>query len=504
MMKKKRILICDDDNTQFNLLKDILDNTYDVVRSTDYKNVVEDLEKNKHVHLLILDLGFPGGRYIGHECIPDVITKFPHLKIIIFSDIILRNDRAREAAQIFRKLRSPQISAILSPADKAPIIEFEVNKALGTSQWLKDGELWLLHASDIQFGGEGMNWDAEPLARQIWQMVQTFVQNDPETETEGRRSYPSLAVLTGDLTEHARPCEFDQASRFAQKLSELIEERSSDMTGLIGKHSVIVIPGNHDINWDISFARNLHPKERETPSDSPVEYKNGRENVREDLNFLWRYSWSPFSEIKCGLPEDQSDWAWEPGYLICNLKDELKIIFVCLNSSRWSVDHLEPRALVPQGVWLEIETKLNAVDPDKSAARILLVHHTLAVEAEPKDRLTLKENPDEPKLLINMLSRTCNFSSILTGHIHELVADELNTGSDKRKLVYIGAGTTRSSDRKEYRNPQFNLIKLGNMSDENKFQTLTVYPFHWDGTRFCAHAAWEDGTRAWHPFELKY
>jgi hypothetical protein len=116
----------------------------------------------------------------------------------------------------------------------------------------------------------------------------------------------------------------------------------------------------------------------------------------------------------------------------------------------------------------------------------------------------LKEHPTEPKLLINMLSRTCNFSIVLTGHFHELVADELNTGSEKRKLVYVGAGTTQSKDRKEYRNPQFNILRLGDMSDDYKFQTLTVYPFNWDGSTFHEYPAWEDGTRSWQTFSLKY
>lgn len=503
-MKRKRILICDDDTSQFNLLSGILQKTYEVERSTDYRNVLEDLERYKHVHLLIMDLGFPQGNYVGHECLADVVSKFPHIKIIIFSDFVKRAKKTSESGPIFRKLLLPQVSAILSPTDTAEVIEFEVNKALGTSQWLKNGELWLLHLSDMQFGGEGMKWEAEPLARQVWQTVQTFVQNDPESHSDGVRSFPMLVVLTGDLTEHARPNEFEQASKFAKKLSDLIEERGSELAGLFGSSSVIAIPGNHDINWDISYARNLHPKAKTTDDDPPVEYRVGNEHLRSELDFLWRYSWAPFCEMGCGLPEDNAKWAWEPGYTICNLKQELRTIFVCLNSSRWSVNHMNYRAQIPQAVLFDIESQLNAMDPDKEAARILLAHHSLAVEADQKDRLMLEEHPTEPKLLASLLSKTCNFSTILTGHIHESVAGNLETGSDKRKLVYIGAGTTRSADRREFRNPQFNIVKLWNMSDENKFQALTVYPFHWDGTRFCEYPAWEDGTRAWQPFDLKY
>jgi predicted phosphodiesterase/CheY-like chemotaxis protein len=505
-MRKKRILICDDNNLQFDQLKKILEESYEIYRSVDYRNALDDLMRHDPIHMLILDLGFGDKRYIGHGCIPAVIEKYPTIKIIVYSDILKAKGKSQEAEAISRELAQySQVVAFLSPGiDTAPKVLFEVGRAIGTPQWLRQKELWMLHVSDVQFGGEGMGWEAEPLARKIWETVQTFIQNDPSVDDTKSRDYPGIAIMTGDLTEHARPSEFEEASIFGEKFSELITERSRDLAGVLGRHNIIAIPGNHDINWDISFARNLHKKEKIDPNDPPVEYKHGKDNLREDLEYLWRYSWIPFCEMKCGLPEAETDWAWEKGYKIYNLKEELRLIFVCLNSSRWGVNHLEYEALVPTSIWYEIETKLNVLDPDKEAARILLVHHTLAREADPKDRLMLKEHPTEPKLLVSMLSKTCNFSIVLTGHFHELVADELNTGSEKRKLVYVGAGTTQSGDRKEYRNPQFNILRLGDMSDDYKFQTLTVYPFNWDGSTFCEYPAWEDGTRSWRSFELKY
>jgi predicted phosphodiesterase len=504
-MTKKRILICDDDNLQFDQLRDILESSYEISRSVDYRNVVDELRRNSPVQLLILDLGFYDKRYIGHGCIPAVVEAFPKIKIIVRSDILMAKERSKEAEVISRELgKYAQVVAFLNPAvDKAPKVLFEVGRAIGTPQWLRQRELWLLHVSDVQFGGEGLKLAPEPLARQIWQTVQTFVQGSPENDGEKRRNYPTIAVLTGDLTEHARPHEFGQAAEFAKKLSDLIGERSGYSAG-IGRHNIIAIPGNHDMNWDISFARNLHRREKQEPLDPPMEYKHGSENLNKELEYLWRFSWIPFCEMKCGLPEDDANWAWNAGYKIYNLKEDLRIIFVCLNSSRWGLTHLAQDAPIPTEIWYEIETKLASMDPEKEAARVLLVHHTLAREADKKDRLLLKEHPAEPQLLINMLSKTCNFSIVLTGHFHELVADELNTQSETRKLVYVGAGTSRSADRKSYRNPQFNILRIGDMSDDHKFQSLTVYPFNWDGSKFHEYPAWEDGTRAWQTFRLKY
>ena len=47
--------------------------------------------------------------------------------------------------------------------------------------------------------------------------------------------------------------EFEEASAFTKKLSDMISEERPEMDG-VSAQSVIVIPGNHDINWDLLFS----------------------------------------------------------------------------------------------------------------------------------------------------------------------------------------------------------------------------------------------------------
>jgi hypothetical protein len=480
----------------------MLEKHYDVRRSSHYKSVHDDLKKLEPVHLLILDLGYGGRDYVGHKCVPKIVPDYPHLKIIVYSGIVTDLDAQDQALNIARELlRYPQVVGFLSPADLKSKVLFEIHKALGTSEWLQDGEVWLLHISDMQFGGAGLPSDGEGLASAIGEAVQGFAISSPHPEEAGERKCPYILLLTGDLTEHGRPREFEEAWKFATCLSERLATQRPDMKGVIGKHNLIAIPGNHDINWDISIAQNFHLKN----GRARFEYQEGRDNRNPALEFLQRFSWMPFCEQGWGVPDKEGFWAWKPGYRIINLVNELKLLIVCINSSLWGVDHIQQHADIPTRVWLEIQTELNACDPRKEAARILLSHHSAAYGVDPDDQLRVAEFPDEPEQLINNLSRVCNFTAMFTGHIHRLAANYLETNNSKRSLVTVGAGTARSKDRKEYKNPQFNIVKIGGLSaDDNKFSSLVVYPFHFDGTKFCSYNAFGDGFEQWKAFDLRY
>jgi hypothetical protein len=89
--------------------------------------------------------------------------------------------------------------------------------------------------------------------------------------------------------------------------------------------------------------------------------------------------------------------------------------------------------------------------------------------------------------------------------MHKPAAEDISTGTTDRKLVHIGAGTLRAADRGPYRNPHFNLLCVtGRSVDTNKWGKIIVYPFHFDGTRFCAHAAFNDGLKSDMAFGLVF
>ena len=388
------------------------------------------------------------------------------------------------------------MSAFLSPADSSARVEFEIGKAVGGPKWLREEEIVLLHLSDLQFGGEGLPGSAKTLAAQIAEALQSFIEGETYKGEDKKRRFPDLVLISGDLTQHGRPTEFEQASSFVTDLSATINDRSKEMAGLVGSRNVILIPGNHDVNWDILRGRSIF-------SDAEGLQYRPELNPDKDLEFLWREAWAPYCEFSRALLNGTAEWVWDPGYSVIDLQKEIGVIFVCVNSARWGVTHLGQKGAVNHSTWLTIQAQLNALDPVKKATRVLLVHHSLHPSVKKENRLLLAESEDEPEQLVDLLKKGCNIAVVMTGHIHELAAQELVGGDASNKLIHVGAGTARSKDTKPFCNPQFSVLRLCELDPHvNKFKHLDVYPFQWDGKRFAAHAAFQYGQKIWQRFEL--
>lgn len=508
-MNKKQILICDDDDKQYLNLRDFLiEKNYEVYRSHHYNYVLNDLEKYKPIHLLILDLGFFEEQekckksYVGHKCLSDVTEKYPDLKIIINSSILMEqeDDKLKEAKAIIQKLlHYPNIKSFLYPGIDQLLLEFEIDKAIGTSKWFIDDEIWILHISDMQFGGTGLPTSGEMLATKIWETIDSFIKSSTDNE---KLNYPSLAFITGDLTQHGRPSEFDDAANFIKELSLKISKERPEMLGIIDSHNCIIIPGNHDMNWDISRARNIYIENGETVYKKEI---TNCTNFNPNLNFLEEYSWLPFSRIGCGLPKSNINWCWDPGYYIIDLKIELGIILVLLNSSKCNSNHISHKGIVSRKILYEIQNNLNRLDCEKNAARILLVHHTIDERKNSKERLSLDEEDSGCKDLLEMIVRTCGFTVVFTGHSHEFSIDKIPIGTEEIKSIHIGTGSARSDDLPKYRTPNFNIVKIFDRSlDTNKYKKISIYPFSWNGKHFCRYSGFDNGMKNWETFELKY
>jgi CheY-like chemotaxis protein len=489
-MRRKRILVCDDQNLNFTRYRTILgDAGYDVVRSTHYRNVVADLERDAPVHLLWLDLGFDGS-YIGHHSLPDLERAFPQLPVIIVSDILTKEAMSKEGLEIARELvRFPQVKAFLSAGDLAAKIVFDVDRVLGTPLWLRDDDLWILHLSDLQFGGKPLTHNPELLAKRLSECLESFVHGIADAAPEERR-LPSVGFITGDLTQRGRPDEFRQAHKFLRAVSALLAKWSPALAGSVGSNNVLVIPGNHDVNWDISRARSIHLECGAGGSRVAV-YRDGIGGLATELDYLWHYSWRPFIEFLDEFSGDASEWVWDPGFTVVNRAAELGLVIGQVNSARWSTTHLQHDAAVPADVWQELQKQLDEADPSRTAMRLLLVHHAVAETEHTSDRLRIGATGNV-KELTGTLSRSCHFAAVFTGHVHDVVLQSLDTGSESRRLIAVGAGTLRAAATAEFRNPGFNLVRLGPRS-AGRFEAITAYPFIWDGTRFSKYAAFEDG-----------
>ncbi|MEM6325539.1 MAG: pentapeptide repeat-containing protein [Bacteroidota bacterium] len=121
--------------------------------------------------------------------------------------------------------------------------------------------LTVLHISDPQFGRNhrfGRLGEGTPADLAFDTLLQRICDDlDGLKEREGLR--PDLFVMSGDLAEHGKQAEFEDGAAFLIGVA--------DRLGL-ARDRVIVVPGNHDVNWTASKVYFL---EQEEDNQDPVE-----------------------------------------------------------------------------------------------------------------------------------------------------------------------------------------------------------------------------------------
>lgn len=100
--------------------------------------------------------------------------------------------------------------------------------------------LTVLHVSDFHFGRYHRFEGDDGLGSLLDRLRQDL---DERRDRDGLR--PDLIVLSGDFAEYGLKAEFERAQRFAQGLARLVE---------LPNRRVVMVPGNHDINWKRSQA----------------------------------------------------------------------------------------------------------------------------------------------------------------------------------------------------------------------------------------------------------
>lgn len=100
--------------------------------------------------------------------------------------------------------------------------------------------LTVLHVSDMHFGRYHRFDGDDGLGSLLDRLRQDL---DERRDREGLR--PDLVVLSGDFAEYGLKAEFERAQRFAQGLAKLVE---------LPNRRIVMVPGNHDVNWKRSQA----------------------------------------------------------------------------------------------------------------------------------------------------------------------------------------------------------------------------------------------------------
>lgn len=272
--------------------------------------------------------------------------------------------------------------------------------------------LSILHLSDLHFGTEAN--------AQSW-----YEQLTADLTRELGCERLDCAVLSGDIANRSTKAEYAAAKSFLDKLCQRFS---------LSKSRLVIVPGNHDINWPLSEKAYtvMKSKDYKGPrSDGRVIDKGEYLEARVEAKYLRRMDlFRAFYEAVKGerYPADHADQATIHAF------PDLGLVFLGLNSA-WQLDHhftrragIDPRALT---------AALEQLDRDRATHsdchKIAVLHHPLSSEYEDR----IKDHGFMERLAV------AGFRLTLHGHIHKAQALPFHYDhtAGGRKIDVIAAGT---------------------------------------------------------------
>ncbi len=306
----------------------------------------------------------------------------------------------------------------------------------------------LLHLSDLHFR-EGLD-DAKLLYQQLASHLRL------------QRIYPLAGlVISGDVTQAAKPEEFEAAAHFLNLMSQ-----SFNLT----PDRIVLVPGNHDVDWKAS--QNAYDVQRKKPDDvlDPITCFGSGDYYERRNEAIYGSRFQNFSDFHAKIKGVAYPLAANSQFSLVDFAD-LDLCFLGLNSS-WQIDHhfrnrasINPHALMDGLSQLPVERRW----------KIAVFHHPL--------------DSEEPSRLSDTTFRdhltTNGFRVILHGHIHKTQAHQYQYDhSAKIEIVSSGTFGAPSKDWQPGYARQYNLLQLN--SDQ-----LTVTSFHQQKV----NGAWERDPR---------
>jgi len=96
-MKPKTLLIADDEDLNFHLLKELLsDFSFNIIRATNGKEAVEICKTNKQINIVIMDMRMP--EMDGYEATQRIMEFMPNLPIIALTAYVTSKEKNKVIA----------------------------------------------------------------------------------------------------------------------------------------------------------------------------------------------------------------------------------------------------------------------------------------------------------------------------------------------------------------------------------------------------------------------
>jgi len=315
----------------------------------------------------------------------------------------------------------------------------------------------ILHLSDLHVTHDGRELN------QLWGRARPAV--------AGQRF--DFVVISGDLTQRASPVEYAKLKRFLEAEIEplVVGDRATVKT------RVVIIPGNHDVDWtadvfdtlalanaNVDLARQWFADGQWRPETQPYRVKVGHFGHASAFQLRTDRYHERFAAVQAFLTEyygDQLSYPHRPFALLdprgtgtgdwqAHVFPDLHVALLGFNSS-YRNDRYWHGAQIHEDAITEARDHVDRIDHNRSFLRIGVWHHGLESHRNRPDRLTFE-----------------NLTALVTsgikvgfhGHVHKSHAQLHRFITDDFALVSTGTLGAASEDRPDAVANQFSIVDL--------------------------------------------
>ncbi|UKO99687.1 HEAT repeat domain-containing protein [Nostoc sp. UHCC 0870] len=294
-----------------------------------------------------------------------------------------------------------------------PIAESKSQPDISQSNPIKPSLMHILHLSDLHFGTSDQ--------AKLWS-------NQLASDLQNELNILQLdaLILSGDIANKSTPDEYAAAQQF---LNELRQDFA------LQPEQIIIVPGNHDLNWQISeeegYIPTLRRKYQGSINESCVIDDGGAYiAVVDPENHKRRFE--HFSNFYQTIKNQPYPLDYDQQYTLDHFPNQ-KLLILGLNSA-WQLDHhYKSHASININALTKALTEIRRNQDYQNCIKIAVWHHPLNSASE--DRIT-------DHGFMEQLAQA-NFRFALHGHIHKAETSlyKYDMSASGRKLDIISAGT---------------------------------------------------------------
>lgn len=363
--------------------------------------------------------------------------------------------------------KQQQLTETVARRTEAEVQQFRADQQQYTAA--EDQRIHILHLSDLHFSNDTF--------ADVWR---TQLETDLIQELEVRRL--EYLVISGDVANYSTEKEYDAAYAM---VDGLVKRFGLDAS------RVVVVPGNHDLNWDLSETAYPFVPKRKLPTPLPEDRSilagDAGALLRDDALYCERFANFNTHFYRRVYP-GQNYSTHYANQVVFVERPEDGILFLGLNSC-WQLDHhFRTRAGIHAPALAQALDRLQD-GRYKGWLKIAVWHHPVS----GKEMM----NDDFMQLL-----SVHQFQICLHGHIHEAIQGFYHYDSP-RGIHIIGAGTFGAPAREQVTGIplQYNLLTFDPKTGE---MTVDTRKKEKPGGAWSADARWGDKNepKAWYRFTV--